>query len=49
MRVPKAGNELWYTVKPYINRKGTNFSENIILEEQGQIITEPDKVAEILN
>ena len=43
------GREFWKTIKPIMSFKGRNMSNNIILLENDKIISQPQKVSNILN
>ena len=39
----------WKTIRPFINNKGTHDNHDIILEENGDLVKDKEKVSEILN
>ena len=45
----EGGSKLFKTIKPFITNKGTHGNEEYILEENGQLVKDPQQVATIFN
>ena len=39
----------WKTIRPFLNNKGTRDKHDIMLQENGSLTKEKEKVSEILN